>query len=421
MAVCILDLAQVQAAAKDDTRFRREITSNHPQLVTRCHPPRRPNETIHAEVSFEKVLALHPMYETYLDLEARSPSYEDIKGSLNKQPSNKDFVTDLYIALRRSESPKKPLKETKLSKFRANFAQPLLFSKAGAFIRDAASLSTAALIVLEACEAVPMYVRVVGELLCFFALASELTLKAILDPLLLLKFWNVVGLLGAVSSLLYGTLGFFKCLETPLKIFRLVLLLRVCAIFPSSRNLLVAVWETRGSSMVILSFILVCLVVSAGLGVRLFRDINDYWFGTTSSSLYTSFVIVSQSGWLPAYHDVESERKAAAKLYFLIVSFLGSFIMLNALNGVSAQSTEKVKGYKEAKERMRNKFNKAEQIKLKVTNTIRRRLKTAQARSTNFVTQSIITRLEQDVANAKQFRDILITARDSISERFNKK
>lgn len=349
----------------------------------------------------------------------RSPSLAEVKKCLRRHSSTGDFVAATYLAAQLSSHPgpkKEKPRPTILDRFRKKVTRSPTFQKVAFLIRDIACLANGLLLFLEAYEAVPNIWLVIGELFCFFALAIEIGIKLISNPSVLLTFWNGITVLSFIASLLYGTCGHFESVRTPIMLFRLVILLRICSVFPSSRILMISVWETRNSSVVILSFIIIFLVCAARLGSDLFESINDYWFGTPLDSLYTSFVIVSQSGWLPAYHDVESESRIAAKLYFLVVSFLGSFIMLNALNGVSSQSMETARVYRNEEKALRKKLEKAEQVTSRITHKVRKCVTFVQRDKGQLRQRRLLARLERELEEAKQFREVLERAKSNIPE-----
>lgn len=349
----------------------------------------------------------------------RSPSLAEVKKCLRRHSSTSDFVGATYLAAKLSshlgpkqERPRPTLRD----RFRKKVTNSPTFQKVAFIVRNITCLAHGLFLFLEAYEPGPNPWLVTGELFCFFALAVEIGIKLIFNPSVLLTFWNGIAVLSFIASLLYFTCGHLESVRTPLMLFRLIIFLRICSVFPSSRILMVSVWETRNSSVVILSFIIVFLVCAAKLGSDLFESINKYWFGTHLDSLYTSFVIVSQSGWLPAYHDVEAESRIAAKLYFLVVSFLGSFIMLNALNGVSSQSMETARVYRNDEKALRKKLEKAEQVTSRITDDVRKCVTFVQRDKGQIRQRRLLARLEIELREAKRFREILERAKSNIPE-----
>ncbi|KAH0789946.1 cation channel sperm-associated protein 4 [Histomonas meleagridis] len=102
--------------------------------------------------------------------------------------------------------------------------------------------------------------------------------------------------------------------------------------------------STGSHLLVIILLILLFLLIISALAHVMFSDMSETHFGTISNSMFTIFVILTQAGWLESYGEVGGKYSTFVTIaFYVFVSFIGSFVLVNALTGVSSVSIEKAK------------------------------------------------------------------------------
>lgn len=158
-----------------------------------------------------------------------------------------------------------------------------------------------------------------------------------------------------------------------LKILRLLPILRSIKFYRSSAHLFRSIMKSLPNLSLTSYFILFFISVSAFVATSIFKEGSIKWFHSIRNSMYAVFVLLSQSGWLDSYWKAEEKFPNMAKIFYILIGFFGSFVLVNIFTGISSISMNKAKQYEE-KEKTHNKLIKNnEKEKVKRLNTLLQR------------------------------------------------
>ncbi|KAK8878070.1 hypothetical protein M9Y10_004833 [Tritrichomonas musculus] len=164
-------------------------------------------------------------------------------------------------------------------------------------------------------------------------------------------FWNYIciGCL-IVTPLYYLFLLKFSDHEDLIltfKILRLALIFRIINLYHPTRILFHSIIKSLLNISLISYLILLFIIISAFIANSLFKEISKDFFGSIQKSMYTIFIILSQSGWLQSYRKVTNEYPNISKLFYICIGFFGSFVLMNSFTGISLISMNKAKRIQE--------------------------------------------------------------------------
>ena len=158
--------------------------------------------------------------------------------------------------------------------------------------------------------------------------------------------WNYIDIICFADTILYYGLYNIKHNEKLLlliKILRLLHFTRIIRIYRPSGFLFNSIIRAFPNIGLVSYLILLFIIIAATLATSLFSKSSTKMFGSLQNSMFSIFVILSQSGWLKSYWKTESFYPINAKVFFIIVGFFGSFVLMNSFTGISSSSVEKVK------------------------------------------------------------------------------
>ena len=99
--------------------------------------------------------------------------------------------------------------------------------------------------------------------------------------------------------------------------------------------------------LIVLLVVFVYSVVTAFVGLSMFGDISDAWFGSFSRAWYTVGVILSSVGWSDPYYAVmNAGQEFLGQLYFAFSVLIGAKMLMTVMNGAAWN------GLKQAKEKL---------------------------------------------------------------------
>lgn len=179
------------------------------------------------------------------------------------------------------------------------------------------------------------------EWACLFIIIIQIILKIMYNKTILdHSFWIYFDIFNAIVSFLYLVTPETSLLHAMLQYLRLALIVRLIELYRPSRSLVVAMAKTTGITVAVIVLTLIFAFLSAYIGCSLFHSHSSY--NTFGESLYTIFIVLMQSG-LPGYHTITPTQKLTFGIFYIIVSFIGSFVIMNVLTGVSYLSFLKEK------------------------------------------------------------------------------
>lgn len=182
-------------------------------------------------------------------------------------------------------------------------------------------------------------------------------------------FWNYISI-GCliITPLYYIVLLFFNNHEDllfTLKILRLASIFRIINLYHPTRIIFHSLIRSLLNISLITYLILLFIILSAFVASELFEEKAKSFFGSIKLSMYTIFIILSQSGWLSSYRKVCHEYPIASKIFYISVGFFGSFVLINLFTGIALVSMNKAKRKQEKIKESKNleKTNKVERTK----------------------------------------------------------
>ena len=182
-------------------------------------------------------------------------------------------------------------------------------------------------------------------------------------------FWNYICIFCLIVTPLYYIVLLFddthEDLYLTLKILRLALIFRIINLYHPTRIIFHSLIKSTLNISLITYLILLFIILSAFIANALFKEASKTFFGSIKQSMYTIFIILSQSGWLQSYRKVLNIYPNISKLFYIVVGFFGSFVLINLFTGVSLVSMNKAKRaqQKDMESKKLEKTNKIERTK----------------------------------------------------------
>lgn len=182
-------------------------------------------------------------------------------------------------------------------------------------------------------------------------------------------FWNYICLSCSIVTPIYYIvlLGFndHTDLLFTMKILRLGLVFRIINLYHPTRIIFHSLIKSILNISLITYLILLFIIISSFIANALFKETSKTFFGSMKQSMYSIFVILSQSGWLQSYRKVCHEYPNISKFFYITVGFFGSFVLINLFTGISLVSMNKAKRTQEKDNESKKleKSNKLERTK----------------------------------------------------------
>ncbi|OHS96868.1 hypothetical protein TRFO_09781 [Tritrichomonas foetus] len=181
--------------------------------------------------------------------------------------------------------------------------------------------------------------------------------------------WNYVDIICLfITPIYYGLILFHHLSKTKiiffLKFVRLFHIPRIIRIYKPSRYLFHAIIKSIPNIGLISFLMILFIIITSAVACSLFSSSSFTWFGSITNSMYTIFIILSQSGWLKSYWKAENAFPLTTKVFYILIGFLGSYILVNTFTGISSMSIDKVKRLKE-KEKEENELKKQKEMEKK--------------------------------------------------------
>lgn len=302
----------------------------------------------------------------------RKSSFVDVAPHISNGQSN-DKRTDLLIESLETlnqhimdfavaiVTPEKTDEKKKIEVIKEKVVKPVIKSFFAKFILISMTILNVCLLYEETKSTERSEIFIFLEILCFMTIVVQIIMKILHNPAILNhSFWIYLDMATVVSTFMYHVTPTDSHVHTFFMYSRLLICLRLVEMFQPSRRLVLSMGKTAGITIVVLFFIAVFAFFTAYLGYTLFSRLSSDWWGSLTQSLYTIFIILMQSG-LPGYHAIEPTRKMSSMLFYLAVSFIGSFVIMNALTGVSYLSLLKAKRDEQRKRELRELKRKADE------------------------------------------------------------
>ena len=212
--------------------------------------------------------------------------------------------------------------------------------------------------------------------LCVIIFTIEIILKIVENPKeFIYSGWNIFDLMIIIFSYVSSSLTFITSFRV-LRIFRVLKAFRILKGLKSANKMsrmFQALIKASKDIGFVLFLIIMFLLCCSFIALNLFSTFSDYWFGSFTKTLWTLVIFLTADGWLDPYNDlVDAGQRYIAMIFIFVFIWIGAWILINTLVGVSINSINSANKESNAEEneliKMKNenkKENKSDESEVK--------------------------------------------------------
>ena len=187
----------------------------------------------------------------------------------------------------------------------------------------------------------------VSDNVCFVIFIVDLGVRMLGDFVQFwISIWNILDFLIVIVPALAPNVSFMRSLYA-IRIFKAMRILRVfkgMTIFPELQVVFLGLIESLGGVFMTLILVLLFSILTAFVGVSVFGDVSDVWFGSFTKAWYTVAVILSSVGWSDPYYAVmDAGHVILGQLYFALSVLIGAKMLMTVMVGALWNGIKKAK------------------------------------------------------------------------------
>ena len=230
---------------------------------------------------------------------------------------------------------------------------PFVFGKFFQVFVGVAVLFNVAVICLETDEKLkwtyPRFFQV-SDNVCLMVFVLDIGLRMFIDSIAFWSsLWNWFDMAIVIIPFIAVDLKFVTAVYS-LRVFKVIRALRAfksIVMVDELQVVFLGFVSSLHGVVIVLLVVFVYSVVTAFVGLSMFGDVSDVWFGSFSRAWYTVGVILSSVGWSDPYYAVMAGgQELLGQVYFAFSVLIGAKMLMTVMNGAAWN------GLKQAKEQL---------------------------------------------------------------------